>query len=86
MRSSASGISSASPGSVPGHLAPNAVNPIGRFGTDDMELWLHYIKYTSEATSVMFGGKSDLGLSCNYLLHGMLATAAIYLAYLKPEY
>lgn len=51
-----------------------------------MELWLHYIKYTSEATSVMFGGKSDLGLSCNYLLHGMLATAAIYLAYLKPEH
>lgn len=51
-----------------------------------MELWLHYIKYTSEATSVTFGGKSELGLSCDYLLHGMLATAAIHLAYLKPEH
>ncbi|KAK0118392.1 hypothetical protein ONS95_012681 [Cadophora gregata] len=51
-----------------------------------MELWLHYIKYTSEATSVVCGGKPELGLSCDYLLHGMLATAASHLAYLKPDH
>ncbi|PVH73265.1 hypothetical protein DL98DRAFT_538515 [Cadophora sp. DSE1049] len=56
-----------------------------QFGFEDMELWHHYIKYTFEATSVMFGGKPELGLSCDYLLHGMLATAAIHLAYLQPE-
>lgn len=59
---------------------------IGRFGIEDMELWHHYIKHTSEATSVMFGGRPELGLSCDYLLHGMLATAAIHLGYLHPEH
>ncbi|CZT03658.1 hypothetical protein WAI453_008975 [Rhynchosporium graminicola] len=56
-----------------------------QFSLQDMELWHHYIVYTSEQTSVMFGRKPEIGLSCDYLLHGMLATAAIHQAYRHPD-
>lgn len=42
------------------------------------------IKETSEVTSVLFYRTFELGLVCGYLLHGMLAAAALHLAYLQP--
>jgi len=49
---------------------------------EDMALWHHFIKWTAATLSNPW--KEDLpqlALSCDYLLHGILATSALHLGY-----
>jgi hypothetical protein len=53
---------------------------------EDMALWHHFIKSTAATLSNPW--KEDLpqlALSCDYLMHGILATGALHLAYLSSD-
>jgi hypothetical protein len=52
---------------------------------EDMALWHQFV--TATAATVAKAGEKELplqALGCDYLMHGILATAALHLAYLDP--
>jgi hypothetical protein len=64
-------------------VGPSAV---GQFGMDDMALWHQFITATAATISSHWGKELPLlAFNCDYLLHGILATAALHLAYLNPD-
>ena len=53
---------------------------------EDMGLWHHFITATASTLSTPWHSElQPLVLSSDYLMHGVLATAALHLAYLIPE-
>ncbi|KFY32701.1 hypothetical protein V495_08822 [Pseudogymnoascus sp. VKM F-4514 (FW-929)] len=67
-------------------LSPSATTKtVGNFDMDDMALYHQFIT----ETAATMGGPwvkevPRLSISCDYLMHGMLSTAALHLAYLHP--
>jgi hypothetical protein len=52
---------------------------------DDMVLWHHFV--TATATTIISPWSKELplqALNCDYLMHGILATAGLHLAFLHP--
>jgi len=65
---------------------PENERRVGHFDMEDINLWHHFIKSTAPTLSVPWN--EDLvqrALSCDYLVHGMLATAALHLGYLSSD-
>jgi hypothetical protein len=61
-------------------------NGAGIFDMDDMALWHHFIKSTAATLSNRWGEElPQLALNCDYLLHAILAVAALHIAYLHPD-
>jgi hypothetical protein len=59
---------------------------VGHFDMEDMNLWHHFIKVTAPTLTTPW--KEDLvqrALSCDYLVHGMLASGALHLGYLSSD-
>ncbi len=59
---------------------------IGQFDMEDMALWHQFVKHTAGTLPNPWG--EDLpqeALSCEYLMHGILATGALHLAHLYPD-
>lgn len=58
---------------------------IGHFGMEDMVLWHHFITVTATTITGPWAKELPLqALNCDYLMHGILATAGLHLAYLHP--
>lgn len=59
---------------------------IGYFAMEDMVLWHHFITVTAATITNPWAKELPLqALSCDYLMHGVLATAALHLAFLHPD-
>jgi hypothetical protein len=59
---------------------------IGQFGMEDMTLWHQFITATAATLTSSWMKEIPLqALNCEYLLHGILACAALHLAYLDPD-
>ncbi|KAH8879161.1 hypothetical protein GQ53DRAFT_672670 [Thozetella sp. PMI_491] len=85
-----SALGDSAPASFPAEtvasLGETSAARLGVFDMEDMTLWHHFIKSTAETISSPWGEElPQLALSCDYLLHGILAAAALHLAFLYPE-
>jgi hypothetical protein len=59
---------------------------VGHFDMEDLKLWNHFITSTAPTLTTPFEEKLvSRALSCDYLVHGMLATGALHLGYLSAE-
>ncbi|KAE9363278.1 hypothetical protein N431DRAFT_357240 [Stipitochalara longipes BDJ] len=91
----ASSIGSSTPSSIPireqvdprlGGTITDNERRVGYFDMEDINLWHHFLKSTAPTLTVPW--KEELvqhALSCDYLVHGMLATAALHLGYLSSD-
>lgn len=80
---------------VPSQALPDVGRPptpstvstgIGHFTMDDMVLWHHFATVTAATIAGPWEKELPLqALNCDFLMHGLLATAALHLAYLHPE-
>ncbi|KAH8900498.1 hypothetical protein GQ53DRAFT_862760 [Thozetella sp. PMI_491] len=59
---------------------------LGLFDMEDMTLWHHFIKSTAATISTPWAEELPvLALSCDYLMHGILAAGALHLVSLEPD-
>lgn len=69
-------------GPIPGLAERRA----GYFDLEDLALWHHFMNTTAPTLSTPWGDKLvALALSCDYLVHGMLAVSALHRGYLSPD-
>jgi hypothetical protein len=65
---------------------PTIQHTAGTFDMEDMELWHHFITSTADTLSSPWCDELPrIALSCDYLLHAILATAALHHAFLDPS-
>ncbi|PMD47074.1 hypothetical protein L207DRAFT_415408 [Hyaloscypha variabilis F] len=91
----ASSIGSSTPSSIP---IRDLVDPrleetvtenerrVGHFDMEDINLWHHFIQSTAQTLAAPWKEYLvERAISCDYLVHGMLATAALHLGYLSSD-
>ncbi|KAH8590687.1 hypothetical protein B0O99DRAFT_691248 [Bisporella sp. PMI_857] len=72
--------------SLPLQLPPFGGGRIGSFDMEDMAYWHQFITQTAETISMPWKDELPrLALTCDYLMHGILATGAIHLAFLDTS-
>src|ERR1700691_3252940 len=55
---------------------------IGHFDMEDMNLWHHFTRHTAATISIPWQDELPaIALTCDYLIHGILAMGALHLAY-----
>lgn len=68
-------------------MTPSATpSALGHFGMEDMVLWYHFVTVT--ATTITNPWAREIpqqALNCDYLMHGILATASLHLSFLQPS-
>jgi hypothetical protein len=59
---------------------------IGHFDMEDMNLWHHFTRDTAATISTPWQDELlRIALTCDYLIHGIMAMGALHLAYLNAD-